>query len=116
MIRQKLLQIRNLEYRSPRLAAAITVAFAVNGEIFQGPCKDVSDSGIRARFDRPVAIGDSGSLTLHYRDGAVTRRALVAYLEGPTVGLSFIPDDPAAAPHAIALVRRPASRSVQSTD
>lgn len=107
MIRQRPMQVRKLEYRSPRLASDIDISFAVDGQIFAGYCRDVSESGIRARFARDIAVGHSGVLTLHHRDGPVKRRARVAYIEGRTVGLSFLPDEPQDGPHTIALVVKP---------
>jgi hypothetical protein len=100
-------RIRKLEYRSARLPAAVTLHFAVDGETFRGYCNDLSESGVRASLNLPVALGSLGSLTLHFRDGAVTRRARVACVEGLTVGLSFLSEETPRETAVIALVPKP---------
>ena len=107
MIRQKPMQVRKLEYRSPRLASAISVALEMNGILIRGYSTDISESGICARFGQEIPVGATGLLSLHHRDGPLTRRARVAYIEGRTVGLSFLPDQPQEGPHTIALVVKP---------
>jgi hypothetical protein len=107
VIQLKSANIRKLEYRSARSTTALAIHFAVDGETFHGSCNDVSESGVRASLNRPVAIGSLGSLTLHYRDGAITRRTRVACVQGLTVGLSFLPDELPGAAAAIALVPKP---------
>jgi hypothetical protein len=109
VIQQKLRNIRKLEYRNARHGSAVTIHFAVDGETFRGYCNDLSESGLRACLNLPVAMGSLGLLTLHHRDGAITRRARVACVEGLTVGLSFLSDEPPRAAAAIALVPKPSN-------
>jgi hypothetical protein len=109
VIKQKSTNIRKLAYRSARHSAAVSIHFVVDGATFDGSCHDVSESGARARFNLPVPLGIQGLLTLHYREGAITRRARVACVEDLTVGLSFLSDETTRATATITLVAKPSN-------
>ena len=82
--------MRTFEYRLPRLLTHYHVEFCVEGEKFQGTCTDVSDGGIRARFDSPLLLGSSGEVTLRHSSHQFTLAAMVAHLEGELAGLRFL--------------------------
>jgi PilZ domain len=102
--------MRKLEYRCPRLGSMIEIEFAVNGETLYGRCKDISASGIRAEFDRPATVGSYGPLVLHHGEGAVRRRAQVAYLDGLIVGVSFLSSESGEGDEVARLIALIASR------
>jgi PilZ domain len=82
--------IRRFVFREPRLATAFNVDFLTGVSPFQGLCRDVSDAGIGAEFDDPLAVGDSGLLILRPPAGVLELRAQVAYIERRQVGLLFL--------------------------
>src|SRR6266542_1385220 len=86
--------IRKFEYRLSRLPATLQVAFNVEGETVQGLCMDVSDAGMRARFEGPVAVGSSGLITLQHPAALLKLQARVAYVENNEAGLEFSYDTP----------------------
>jgi hypothetical protein len=81
--------IRKFEYRPCRVVTGFNVEFVTAGETLQGLCRDVSDSGIRARFDGSVAVGDAGLLILRHPAGVLEIEAQVAYIDKFQVGLEF---------------------------
>jgi hypothetical protein len=80
---------RKFEYRPCRIVTGFNVEFVTAGETVQGLCRDVSDSGIRAKLDGSVAVGDSGLLILRHPAGVLEIEAQVAYIEKFQVGLEF---------------------------
>jgi hypothetical protein len=54
----------------------------------------MSDTGIRAEFGDPVAMGASGLLILSPPSGLLELRAQVAYIEKRQVGLLFLFETP----------------------
>jgi hypothetical protein len=70
------------------------VTFIVTGSAIGGLCRDVSETGIRAEFDDPLAAGDSGLLILRPPAGVLELRAQVAYIEKRQVGLLFLFETP----------------------
>jgi hypothetical protein len=86
--------IRTFVYREPRMAAGFHVDFVTAGLPFRGLCRDVSDAGIRAEFDDPLTVGDSGLLILRPPTGVLELRAQVAYIEKQQVGLLFLLETP----------------------
>ncbi len=81
--------IRKFEYRPSRISAGFSVEFMTEQETIQGLCRDVSDSGVRARLDGSVAVGDSGLLILRHPAGVLEIEAQVAYIDRFQVGLEF---------------------------
>jgi hypothetical protein len=82
--------IRKFAYREPRMATGFNVDFVTGGPAFHGFCRDVSDAGIRAEFDDPIVVGDSGLLILRPPAGVLEVHAQVAYIEKRQVGLLFL--------------------------
>ena len=82
--------IRKFVYREPRMTTGFHVDFAPGGLPCRGLCRDVSDAGIRAEFDDPLNVGDSGLLILRPPIGVLELRAQVAYIEKRQVGLLFL--------------------------
>ena len=82
--------IRRFVYREPRTSTGFHVNFIAGGSPLRGFCRDVSDTGIRAEFDDPITIGDSGLLILRPPTGVLELRAQVAYVEKRQVGLLFL--------------------------
>jgi PilZ domain len=82
--------IRRFVYREPRTSTGFHVNFIAGGSPLHGICRDVSDTGIRAEFDDPVTVGDSGLLILRPPTGVLELRAQVAYMEKRQVGLLFL--------------------------
>jgi hypothetical protein len=85
---------RTFVYRKPRMAAGFPVDFVTAVLPFRGLCRDVSDDGIRAEFDDPVSVGDSGLLILRPPTGVLELRAQIAYIEKQQVGLLFLFETP----------------------
>ncbi len=81
--------VRRFEYRPCRVTTGFNVEFVSAGETIQGLCRDVSDSGIRAKFEGSVAVGDSGLLILRHPAGVLEIEAQVAYIDRFQVGLEF---------------------------
>jgi hypothetical protein len=81
--------IRKFEYRPCRITTGFEVDFVVNKETFHGICKDVGNSGIRATFDGPVVVGNSGLLILRHPVGMLQLDAQVVYIMKSQVGLEF---------------------------
>ncbi len=86
--------IRRFVYREPRTSTAFRVNFIAAGPPLHGSCRDISETGIRAEFDDPIAIGDSGLLILRPPTGVLEMRAQVAYIEKRQVGLVFLFETP----------------------
>jgi PilZ domain len=86
--------IRRFVYRDPRTTTGFKVDFIAAGTPLRGLCRDVSDAGIRAEFDDPLTVGDSGLLILRPPTGVLELRAQVAYMEKRQVGLLFIFETP----------------------
>lgn len=86
--------IRRFVYRDPRTTTGFKVDFIAAGTAKRGLCRDVSDAGIRAEFDDPLAVGDSGLLILRPPTGVLELRAQVAYMEKRQVGLLFLFETP----------------------
>ncbi len=82
--------IRRFVYREPRTSTGFRVNFIAGGSSLHGLCRDVSDAGIRAEFDDPLIVGDSGLLILRPPTGVLELRAQVAYMEKRQVGLLFL--------------------------
>ncbi len=87
-------RIRRFAYRDPRTNTGFQVDFIAAGRPLRGLCWDVSEAGIRAEFDDPLAVGDSGLLILRPPAGVLELRARVAYLENRQVGLLFLFETP----------------------
>jgi hypothetical protein len=66
------------------------VEFVPGTSPFRGLCRDISDAGIRAEFDAPLIVGDSGLLILRPHTGVLELRAQVTYIERREVGLLFL--------------------------
>jgi hypothetical protein len=86
--------IRRFVYREPRMATGFHVDFLAGGSPLRGLCRDVSDTGIRAEFDDPLILGDTGLLTLRPPTGVLELRAQIAYVEKRQVGLLFLFETP----------------------
>ncbi len=86
--------IRRFVYREPRTTTGFHVDFSAGGSPLRGLCRDVSDTGIRAEFDDPIILGDTGLLILRPPTGVLELRAQVAYIEKRQVGLLFILETP----------------------
>jgi hypothetical protein len=86
--------VRKFEYRPCRITTGFDVDFVVGGETLSGLCRDVSDTGIRVKFDGSVAVGDSGLLTLRHPNGLLKVEAHVAYIDKSYVGLVFVFETP----------------------
>ena len=86
--------IRRFVYREPRTSTGFNVTFIAEGTPRNGLCRDVSETGIRAEFDDPLAVEDSGLLILRPPTGVLELRAQVAYVEKRQVGLLFIFETP----------------------
>ena len=86
--------IRRFVYREPRMATGFHVDFLAGGSPLRGLCRDVSDTGIRAEFDDPLTLGDTGLLTLRPHAGVLELRAQIAYIENRQVGLLFLFETP----------------------
>jgi hypothetical protein len=82
--------IRRFVYREPRTSTGFHVNFIAGGSPLHGSCRDISETGIRAEFDDPITIGDSGLLILRPPTGVLELRAQVAYVEKRQVGLLFL--------------------------
>jgi hypothetical protein len=82
--------IRRFVYREPRTSTGFHVTFIAGGSPLYGLCRDVSDAGIRAEFDDPLTVGDSGLLILRPPSGVLELRAQIAYIEKRQVGLLFL--------------------------
>ncbi len=82
--------IRRFVYREPRMTTGFNVNFVTGGPPFFGLCRDVSDAGIRAEFDDPIIVGETGLLILRPPAGVLEVRAQVAYVERRQVGLLFL--------------------------
>jgi hypothetical protein len=82
--------IRRFVYREPRMTTGFHVDFLTGDSPLRGLCRDVSDNGIRAEFDDPVILGDTGLLILRPPTGVLELRAQVAYIEKRQVGLLFL--------------------------
>jgi hypothetical protein len=82
--------IRRFVYREPRTSAGFHINFIAGGSRLHGLCRDVSDAGIRAEFDDPLTVGESGLLILRPPTGVLELRAQVAYMEKRQVGLLFL--------------------------
>ncbi len=87
-------RIRTFVYRKPRMTTGFHVEFAPGDLRCRGLCRDVSDAGIRAEFDDPLVVGDSGLLILRPPTGVLELRAQVAYIEKRQVGLLFLFETP----------------------
>ncbi len=72
------------------MTTGFSVDFVRGGLAFHGFCRDVSDAGIRAEFDDPIVVGDSGLLILRPPTGVLEVRAQIAYIEKRQVGLLFL--------------------------
>jgi hypothetical protein len=83
-------KIRKFEYRPCRISAGFEIDFVVAGELHHGLCRDVSNSGIRATLDGPVAVDSSGLLFLRHPSGVLELGAQVAYTEKREVALVFL--------------------------
>jgi hypothetical protein len=81
--------VRKFEYRPCRIVTGFNVEFVTAGEAIQGLCRDVSDSGIRARLDGSVSVGDCGLLILRHPAGVLEIEAQAAYIDKFQVGLEF---------------------------
>jgi hypothetical protein len=86
--------IRRFVYREPRTGTGFHVNFIAGGSPLRGFCRDISDTGIRAEFDDPLTVGDSGLLILRPPAGVLELRAQVAYMEKRQVGLLFLFETP----------------------
>jgi hypothetical protein len=86
--------IRRFVYREPRMSTGFHVDFIAGSSPFRGLCRDVSDAGIRAEFDDPLVVGDSGLLILRPSTGVLELHAQVAYIEKRQVGLLFLFETP----------------------
>ncbi len=86
--------IRRFIFRKPRMTTGFRVNFEAGGPPLVGLCRDVSDAGIRAEFDDPLVVGDSGLLILRPPTGVLELRAQVAYIEQRQVGLLFLFETP----------------------
>jgi hypothetical protein len=86
--------IRKFVFREPRMTTGFHVDFVTGGLPLRGLCRDVSDAGIRAEFDDPFIVGDSGLLILRPPTGVLELRAQVAYIEKRQVGLLFLFETP----------------------
>jgi hypothetical protein len=82
--------IRRFVFREPRMTTGFHVEFVPGASPFRGLCRDISDAGIRAEFDDPLIVGDSGLLILRPPTGVLELRAQVAYIEKRQVGLLFL--------------------------
>ena len=82
-------KVRRYVFRQSRAKVAFPVDFLVGGEIFHGVCRNTSDAGIRAEFDRSLVVGSSGLLVLHRLGAALKLEARVAYMDAGDVGLEF---------------------------
>jgi hypothetical protein len=82
--------MRSLEYRSPRVEVEFRVDFVAGAGIFRGTCINISDKGVRARFERPVPLSLVGSLVMHHPHCKTTIRARAVYLQKDQVGLAFV--------------------------
>lgn len=82
--------IRKFEYRPSRIATGFDVDFVSGESKFLGLCKDVSDTGIRAIFDEPLAVGSTGVLILRHPAGRLQLQAQVSYVEKRQVGFVFV--------------------------
>jgi len=87
--------IRKFEYRSSRIRAGFSVDFIAEGETFHGLCRDVSDAGIRAKFDGLIAVGSSGLLILRHPSRVLRLEARVSHVDKGQVGLVFLFKTPA---------------------
>jgi hypothetical protein len=76
------------------MAGGFHVDFAPAGSPFRGLCRDISEAGVRAEFDDPIIVGDSGLLILRPPTGVLELRAQVAYIEKRQVGLLFLFETP----------------------
>ena len=72
------------------MTTGFKVDFLTGGPPFQGLCRDISEAGIRAEFDDPIVVGDSGLLILRPPTGVLELRAQVAYIEKRQIGLLFL--------------------------
>ena len=86
--------IRRFVFRVPRMTTGFHVDFLAGDSPSIGMCRDVSDAGIRAEFDDPLMVGDSGLLILRPPTGVLELRAQVAYIEKQQVGLLFLFETP----------------------
>ena len=82
-------RVRKFEYRPCRIEAGFQVDFVAGAETLHGSCRDVSDAGIRASLDGPVAVGCTGLLILRHPTGVLQVQAQVAYIDRGQVGLVF---------------------------
>jgi PilZ domain len=82
--------IRRFVYREPRMATGFPVDFLAGGSLLRGLCRDVSEAGLRAEFDDPLILGDTGLLILRPPTGVLELRAQIAYIEKRQVGLFFL--------------------------
>jgi hypothetical protein len=85
---------RRFEYRLPRLSAGFDVEFIAGTETHHGLCRNVSDDGIRAEFDRSVVMHSEGLLILRPPIGVLKLNALVAYVQNQAAGLIFHFENP----------------------
>jgi hypothetical protein len=86
--------VRTFVYREPRTTTGFHVDFLAGASPLRGFCRDVSETGIRAEFDDPLVLGDTGLLMLHPPTGVLELRAQVAYIEKRQVGLLFLFETP----------------------
>jgi len=86
--------IRKFEYRLCRIKIGFNVDFIVEGLTYHGICKDISNKGIRAEFDVPLAVGSSGLLIFRPSTRVLTVAATVAYTRNRQTGLVFANETP----------------------
>lgn len=86
--------IRRFVFRKPRMSTGFAVDFLARSSPSYGLCRDVSDQGIRAEFDAPLIVGDSGLLILRPPNGVLELCAQIAYIEKRQVGLLFLFETP----------------------
>ncbi len=79
--------------RAPRLDLSLPLQFTSREGVFAGHCLNVSASGLRAIFDRPLDLWTDGSLLLHYGDDQIVIEARVARVEENEAGLAFLLHD-----------------------
>lgn len=96
------------------MRAGFNVDFIAEGKTFHGLCKDVSDAGIRAEFDGPIAVGSSGLLILRHPLQVLKLEARVSHVDKDQVGLIFIFKTPEECGMTVAYIAEIAGRKTVS--
>ena len=76
--------------RARRLDLSFPLRFEGDCADASGHCMNVSESGLLARFDRPMEVWDVGELSLHFGEKVLLVRAKVARVNENEAGLAFL--------------------------